>query len=397
MEPQKTCKLFGAIRAILGIKDALPLIHGPLGCAYHIKYLLSVRSSRPIKILTTGMDQNDVVFGAEDKLEAQIKRIDEKYSPKLIAVLTSCASSIIGEDIERVIRKTKNKIKAEIITISAGGFEGTQVDGYEECLSSLIGIMDKPESKENSINLVSQFRGGPDLKNLKQDFDKLKIDLNCILTSGSTLKDVKNAGRASLNVSMCEASGILPCEIMQKRFDIPFLSETAPIGVSASSNFFGKICEHLGVHYTLKKDEENAKRKIDKYSRFLSGKRVAIISGSTRAIALADFVCELAMKPVLICLDFEGRDTMKNLFKITEKNNINPVILKEPEYHEVLNYTKKLKPDLILSGLGEVGLAWELNIPLVDVMHAQKITIGFDGAVELSKNIVKGLSTKMNF
>ena len=77
MESQKTCKLFGAIRAVLGIKDALPLIHGPLGCAYHIKYLLGVRSNKPVRILTTSMDQNDVVFGAEEKLETEIIEADK--------------------------------------------------------------------------------------------------------------------------------------------------------------------------------------------------------------------------------------------------------------------------------------------------------------------------------
>lgn len=387
MEPQKTCKLFGAIRAVLGIRDALPLIHGPVGCAYHIRYLLSVRSGMPLKILTTEMNQNDVIFGAEDKLEEEIIKTDKTYSPNLIVVLSSCASSIIGEDIERVIRKTKDRIKAEIIGVSAGGFEGTQIDGYEECLSSLIRLMDEQKSKKDSINLVSQFRGGPDLDNLKKCFDRLKIEINCVLTSGSTLKSVKNAGRASLNVPMCDASGITPCEIMHEKFDIPFLYEVAPIGVSSTSNFFQGICDFFNVEYRLKNEEDMVKRKIKKDSKYLSDGEVAIVAGSTRAIALTDFVCELDMEPILVCLDFSGKYTMKNLARIVKKNGVNPVILKEPEYHEVLEHIEKLKPDLILGGLGEIGPATKANVPLLDVMHAQKITMGFEGAINLSKNI----------
>ena len=147
MESQRTCKLFGVIRAVLGIKGALPLIHGPIGCFYHIKYLLSLRSSQSIRILPTEMDQNDVVFGSEEKLAQKILMADEKYAPQLLVVLTSCASSIIGEDIGRVTNDIRNDIKADIIGINAGGFEGTQIEGYEECLSVLIGLMHEPQMK----------------------------------------------------------------------------------------------------------------------------------------------------------------------------------------------------------------------------------------------------------
>ena len=396
MESQKTCKLFGAIRAILGIKGALPLIHGPIGCAYHIRYILSARSARQVRVLSTEMDQNDVVFGAEEKLESKILAVDEKYSPELIAVLTSCASSIIGEDIEGVIKRVKNHINAEIMWISSGGFEGNQTDGYEESLSALINLMHEPRIRKyhvkNSINLVAQFRGGPDLKNLKKYFKKLKININCVLTSGATLQEVKNAGAADLNVSMCEASGIVPCEIMQKKFGIPFLSETVPIGVSATSNYFQTICEFLDMEYTLQEDEENAKLSIKKYLRYTEGKKAVIISGSTRAIAFTEFLQELGVEPVLICLDFEGRDTMKKLAEITSKKNINPVILKEPEYYEILDYTEKLNPDIILGGLGEIGISKKFDIPLVDVMHSQEITMGFEGALKLAEVIKEALN-----
>ena len=391
MESQKTCKLFGVIRAVLGIRGALPLVHGPLGCAYHLRYILSARSARPVRILSTEMDQNDVVFGAEEKLEKKILEVDEKYSPELIVVLTSCASSIIGEDIESVIKRVKNSINAEIIWISSGGFEGNQVDGYEEALSRFVEFMDEPshaKGEEPSINLVGQFRGGQDLKNLKADFESLKINVGCVLTSGSTFQEVKSAASADLNVSMCEASALVPCEIMQKKFGTPFISPTFPMGVSTTSNYFREICSFLGVEYTLQGEEEHAKAILEDYSKYLRGKRAVIISGSTRAIALTEFLHELGMETVLVCVDFEGRETMKKLTEITLKEGINPIILEEPEYHEIVHQIKKLKPDIILGGLGELGIAKTFKVPLIDVMHSQEVTMGFKGALELA-NVIK--------
>jgi nitrogenase molybdenum-cofactor synthesis protein NifE len=390
MESQKTCKLFGAIRVVLGIKGALPIIHGPLGCSYHIRYLLRVRSGKSVRILSTAMDQNDVVFGAEEKLKSKIIETDQRYTPELIVVLTSCASSIIGENTGKIIKDVKNSVNAEIMDISAGGFEGTQIDGYEECLLCFIQLMKKTK-KRNSVNLVGQFRGGEDLKYLKEYFKKLNIEINCVLMSNSNLNQIKEAGNASLNVSMCEASGIVPCEVMKKELEIPYINEILPIGVKGTSNFFNRICKEMDKKYLLKNEEINTLNRIKKYSENLKGKKAAIIAGPSRVLAFIDFLLEIGMEPILICIDFQGKNTIKELEKIIKRNKINPIILIEPEYFEIQDQISKNKPDIILGGLGEIGLSKESNIPLIDVMHANKSTMGFNGALELVKNIKEAL------
>lgn len=395
MESLRTCKLFGVIRAVLGIKGALPLIHGPIGCYYHIKYLLSLRSSRPIRILSTSMDQNDVVFGGEDKLLQKICEADEKYSPQLIAVLSSCASSIIGENIDKIIDETKDNVNAELITISSGGFEGSQIEGYLECLTVLVDLMEPPleevNTRENSVNLIGQYRGGPDLKILKEYFDKIGLNLNCVLTSGCTLQEVKKVPLASLNISMCEASGIEPCELLEKRFRTPFLHETLPIGVKATGNYLQEICKKLDGEYVFALDEKRAERELQKYQPYLNDKKAVIVAGATRAIALTQFLSELGMEPVLICIDFEGRYTDSKLDEIIKERKIDPIIHKQPEYTDILHEAKDLKPDIIFGGMGEIGLSTELKIPLIDVMHGQETTFGFEGAIGLAKKIKDAL------
>lgn len=83
----------------------------------------------------------------------------------------------------------------------------------------------------------------------------------------------KNAPAAALNISMCDASAVGPCEIMEKRFEVPFIQETLPLGVRASSNYFRQICKKLKSEYNLDKDEKDAKKEIDKYRNFLKDKR----------------------------------------------------------------------------------------------------------------------------
>ena len=396
MESLRTCKLFGVIRAVLGIKGALPLIHGPVGCYYHIRYLLSLRSGKPVRILSTEMDQNDVVFGAEDKLKEKIIEADQKYSPQLISILSSCASSIIGENINMVIDEVEDEVNAELICIDSGGFEGSQIEGYKECLTVLIGLMDTENKDfdiiENSINLIGQYRGGPDLKILKTYFNKLDLHLNCVLNAGCTMQEIRNAPNADLNISMCEASAIELCELMQEKFDIPYLHETLPVGVKATSNYLKAICKEINHEYIFKDDEKRAEKEIHKYLHQLKDKKAVVVAGATRAIALTEFITELGMEPVLVCLDFEGKYTDYKLNNIIKMQKINPLILKQPDYSEILSRARNLKPDIILGGMGEIGLSSELKIPLIDIMHAQEVTFGFDGAVKLARMINETLA-----
>jgi Nitrogenase molybdenum-iron protein, alpha and beta chains len=115
---------------------------------------------------------------------------------------------------------------------------------------------------------------------------------------------------------MCEASGIEPCELMENRFNIPFLHETLPLGVKATANYLQEISKKLDREYVFAADEKRAKRQLQKYLPYLKDKRAVVVAGATRAIALTEFLSELGMKPVLICLDFEGKYTNFKLNKI---------------------------------------------------------------------------------
>lgn len=104
--PRGTCKLFGAIKALSSIKKCAVLVHGPKGCVYHINYILGMRGDHPSEIYSTCLDEQDVIFGADHKLKTAIKDLDRELHPDLIAVLSCCASDIIGEDVQSAIRDT---------------------------------------------------------------------------------------------------------------------------------------------------------------------------------------------------------------------------------------------------------------------------------------------------
>jgi len=392
--PYRTCKLFGAIRVVLGIRGSVVLIHGPRGCAYHIRYLLGVRGPFSGVILTTQMNERDVIFGASEKLQNAILQVDREYSPELIAVLTSCASSIIGEDVDSVIRSVKNDVKAKVIFIPAGGFEGDHIDGYKEALNVIVkNLVSEPERRlEDSINLVGLYRFGPDVEDLLNLLSKLKVDVNGILTVNSSLDVLRRLSEASLNVIMCEASGFEAAHLMEKLYNIPFVYSTLPIGIAPTERFLFKVLEGLGKEPKLPEPIEKEKRlavkEIEKIAEHLKGFRVAIISGSTRIAPLTEFVWELGMEPAVVSIDRLGEVTLELLDMVVKEHSLNPRVLKEPDYREVLDALREEKVDLILGGLYEKSLSYELNVPLYDIMHSEERTMGFKNAAILAQSIL---------
>ena len=76
------------------------VMHGPAGCSF--------MASRPLEnagvhVVTSSMKDNDLIFGGAPSLEKTLKDAKERFSPKTMAVIGTCASTIIGDDIKAVI------------------------------------------------------------------------------------------------------------------------------------------------------------------------------------------------------------------------------------------------------------------------------------------------------
>ena len=105
------CKVYGAICAISEIKNAVPLVHGPEGCACYPKFfptdairmkLLGARY--PPSIYSTAMTEPHVIYGGENGLEDAISELDRREKPELVGVIGSCVPAIIGDDLEEHLK-----------------------------------------------------------------------------------------------------------------------------------------------------------------------------------------------------------------------------------------------------------------------------------------------------
>ena len=102
------------------------ILHGPHGCCFRTGRLLE---NDGVRVVTTSMSENDFIFGASEKLEETLIKVDEMFSPKLVGVVGTCVSMIIGEDMKEAVKNAN--INAKVITVeSHGGLgEGDNTEG----------------------------------------------------------------------------------------------------------------------------------------------------------------------------------------------------------------------------------------------------------------------------
>jgi len=76
------------------------ILHGPSGCSFKHARLLEEDGMR---VLTTSLADNEFIFGGQNPLEDVLRYAEEKFAPKRMAVIGTCVSMIIGEDLQSAI------------------------------------------------------------------------------------------------------------------------------------------------------------------------------------------------------------------------------------------------------------------------------------------------------
>ncbi len=121
------------------------IMHGPHGCCFRTGRLLE---SDGVRVLTTAMAENDFIFGASEKLEETLRKADKMFNPKLVGIVGTCASMIIGEDLKEAVENVETD--AIVLPVeSHGGFgEGDNTEGAIAVLEVAVkhGVIPKEEA-----------------------------------------------------------------------------------------------------------------------------------------------------------------------------------------------------------------------------------------------------------
>src|ERR1019366_5017624 len=89
---QRACVFCGSRVVLYPIADALHIVHGPVGCAAYTWDIRGALSSGPQlhrNSFSTDLQEMDVIYGGEKKLEAALHELIAHHSPKAAFVYST--------------------------------------------------------------------------------------------------------------------------------------------------------------------------------------------------------------------------------------------------------------------------------------------------------------------
>jgi len=314
------CKFWTAFSVIKGVRNCVPIVHGPTGCTYSVgsAYRLGGCNYRglPVEPTTcTAMDETNVVYGGEGKLRDGIIEVQARYHPDLIVVLSCCCSGIICDDVEMVAEEMQDELGLPVLAIRSEGFGGDFRSGHEDAFRVLLELMEPAaEQLPRTINIVGA-RIGPTYTEWTQDLDELErlvlstgAEINGVIAGGCTVDQIRRAPSAQLNASWCYDWGMKIGQLMEERFGVPYSNTGLPYGLVSTEEWIRGIAKPLGLMQQAQEFMSTERQQISDDLRtmeqHLSG-RTALVEiteypGPIRALALARMAEEFGAKPVVI-------------------------------------------------------------------------------------------------
>lgn len=116
--------IIAALYMLRDIDVDVVVIHGPSGCGFMASRMIEEAG---VRVVSSAMDDNDLIFGASGKLEDTLREAERRFSPKTIAVIGTCSSMIIGEDMKASIKRSG--VGCKVISVDCHGCMGNNTAG----------------------------------------------------------------------------------------------------------------------------------------------------------------------------------------------------------------------------------------------------------------------------
>jgi nitrogenase molybdenum-iron protein beta chain len=252
--PRYTCAQGGAAATVTALPGGIPILHSPSGCAGNFAWTQNGGSGLQVggycgtlAIPSSSIQERDVVFGGDSRLREQIESTLKVMDGSIYAVLTSCVTEVIGDDIKSVVADFRAQ-GVPIIGAETGGFKGNSYHGYDLVLQSLFkdflerGVTIK-KKRVNLWGVVPYYdpfwRGN--LEEVRHLLEKLGLEVNSFFLAEDTIEGIRQAGSASLNIVVSQAYGLEAAGLFEELHGTPFVSLPLPVGASATESFLRTV------------------------------------------------------------------------------------------------------------------------------------------------------------
>jgi len=340
------CTYAGCKGVILGpTRDIVNITHGPIGCGFYswLTRRNQTDSSDPEGenfmpyAFSTDMQDKDIIFGGEKKLEAAIQEAYDLFHPKAIAVFATCPVGLIGDDIHAVAKKMKEKFgDCNVFAFSCEGYKGvSQSAGHHiannQVFRHVVGENDEQKKGKYKINLLGEYNIGGDGFEIDRILEKCGITNVATFSGNSTYDQFASAHTADLNCVMCHRSINYVADMLETKYGIPWVKVNF-IGAEATAKSLRKIGEYFGDAALKKKIEKVIAEEMPEVEAVAAeikprteGKTAMLFVGGSRAHHYQELFKELGMKAMAIT-DHGAMYGSLEFYIKAKKADIKPII-----------------------------------------------------------------------
>lgn len=354
MLTHRGCCFAGCKGVVVGpVKDALTIVHGPIGCAFYTwgtRRHKAVANEDGINLVpytfSTDMRETDIVFGGEKKLYAAVKEGVELFHPNAVFICSTCPVGLIGDDINAVAARAEKEFGVKCVAFSCEGYKGvSQSAGHHiasnQIIRRIVGEDDTPPTGQFSVNILGEYNIGGDSWETERILHRCGIEVVSVMTGDGAVSEMQRAHTADLNLVQCHRSINYIAEMMNTQYGIDWIKVNF-VGINATCKSLRAIGEYFGykdlkerIEQVIADELADIADDVEYYRSKLAGKTAALYVGGSRSHHYQQLLRDFGVSTVLAGYEFAHRDDyegreVKDSIKIDADNKNIETISVEP-------------------------------------------------------------------
>jgi nitrogenase molybdenum-iron protein alpha chain len=387
------------------------VFHAPVGCDANIfENILYIKSAGIARNITqckvntiiSNIQEKDTIFGAAEKLKQAIREADRRFHPTAIYVTTSCASGIIGEDIESIADEMEEELGYPIVRVYCEGFKSkVWASGFDAIFHGILRKLIKPpRKKQNDLVNIIAFAGSDVFSPL---LSQMGLRVNFFLGLAS-IEQIESMSEAACTTSICETLSMYAASVLEEQYGVTEIKTAAPYGIDWTDIWLRAIGKVTGREEEAEKiilsEKEKIKNKLEELREKLSGKRLYVLAGDAYAGNIANIGISLGMEIAGVTayhhdsyLDNPGSKNSIDVL-VETSGDIPELTICNFQPYQVVKILKRLKPDIVVvRHQGLSPLSSKLGIPTLLLGDESRVAT-YSGVIKMGISLLDTLAIK---
>ncbi|MDF2927409.1 MAG: nifE3 [Paenibacillaceae bacterium] len=405
------CASGHALCQLAMIRDAIVVNHAPVGCAgdffsYNFVYRVGQmeRSLPPSsgRYFSTNLTEHDTIFGGIEKLEETVREAVRRVGPNAVFITTSCASGIIGDDVEGAADRLTEELGIPVVGCYCEGFKSKiWTTGFDSAYHAIVRrIVKPPREKTNKVNIIN-FWGAHIFDGLLQE---LGYEAEYVVPF-STVAQLERLSEAAATIQVCQTLGNYLGAALEQLYGVPEIKSPQGYGIAGTDAWLretGRVLDRREqVEGIIAREHERVLPQLEQYRKKLQGTRVYVTAGAAHGHALLAVLRELGLEvqgaaifhhdPV-----YDNGDQRSDMLGhvVDTYGDVPRFNVCNKQAYELVNILSKTKPDLLISRHGGMTI-WgaKLGIPTL-LIGDEQFSFGYDGVLRFAERLLETLDKR---